>query len=356
MTLVWAVGCVAPAQTQPPAATAASAEPAAVSMAATETPKASAKPGEPAAPPLPPWKHGENIFAGPKLAWIDPYGPAHLKSKLTSKTDPPTSALFAKIADNGGAEWIGDWTPNVQNWVNRRATAILKTGALPLFLSYNIPKRDCGQYSAGGATAGDAYKQWITAFANGIGSQRAAVVLEPDSIGLLTKCLTPADQKERLELLHFAIHTFEALGNTAVYLDAGHSGWLKPAEDAKRLKEAGIEEADGFALNVSNYKSTSTEIEYGKAISKLLGGKHFVIDTSRNGNGAPPGGAGVNEWCNPPGRALGHPPTTNTGVAGVDAFLWVKYPGQSDGSCRAGEPPAGTWWPSYALSLVRDTH
>ena len=76
-------------------------------------------------------------------------------------------------------------------------------------------------------------------------------------------------------------------GNTAVYIDAGHSGWLKPAEDAKLLKEAGIDEADGFALNVSNYKSTSTEIPYGKEISKLLGGKHFVIDTSRNGNGPP---------------------------------------------------------------------
>ena len=356
ITLVWAAGCVAPAQTQPPAATAASAEPGAGSMAATETPQAAAKPGEPAAPPLPPWKHGENIFAGPKLAWVDPYGPAHLKSKLASKTDPPTSALFAKIADNGGAEWIGDWTPNVQNWVARRATAILKTGALPLFLSYNIPKRDCGQYSAGGATAGDTYKQWITAFANGIGSQRAAVVLEPDSIGLLTKCLTPADQKERLELLHFAIHTFEALGNTAVYLDAGHSGWLKPAEDAKRLKEAGIEQADGFALNVSNYKSTSTEIEYGKAISKLLGGKHFVIDTSRNGNGPPKcDEAGDDEkcWCNPPGRALGSPPTASTADPLIDAYLWLKKPGESDGACNGG-PKAGVFWPDRALELARN--
>jgi endoglucanase len=81
-----------------------------------------------------------------------------------------------------------------------------------------------------------------------------------------------------------------------------------------------------------------------------------VIDTSRNGNGAPPGGAGVNEWCNPTGRALGRAPTTSTGVAGVDAFLWVKYPGQSDGACRAGEPAAGTWWPSYALALARAAH
>ena len=367
--LMFAVGCVAPAQSGPPAATPATTEPgAAVASAAPAAeapakPTASGKPAEPAAPPLPAWKHGENIFAGPKLAWVDPYGPAHLKSKLASKTDPPTSALYAKLADNGGAEWIGDWTPNVKNWVGRRADAFLKTGALPLFLSYNIPKRDCGQYSAGGAGAADKYKEWITAFATGIGDRRAAVVLEPDSLGLLTKvsadgkpCLSEADQKERLELLRFAVHTFEAQGNIAVYIDAGHSGWLKPAEDAKRLKEAGIDEADGFALNVSNYKSTSTEINYGKAISKLVGGKHFVIDTSRNGNGPPKCDEAADDekcWCNPPGRALGSPPTASTADPLIDAYLWLKKPGESDGQCNGG-PKAGVFWPDKALELARN--
>jgi endoglucanase len=365
--LMLAIGCVAPAQSAPPPASAAAAAPgsapAASAPMAEATSPPSGKPGELAAPPLPAWKHGENIFAGPKLGWVDPYGPAHLKSKLASKTDPTTSALYAKIADNGGAEWIGDWTPNVHNWVNRRATAILKSGALPLFLSYNIPKRDCGQYSAGGATAAEGYKQWITAFATGIGNQRAAVVLEPDSLGLLTKvgpsgkpCLSEADQKERLELLRFAVHTFATLGNTAVYIDAGHSGWLKPAEDAKRLKEAGIDEADGFALNVSNYKSTSTEIAYGKAISKLLGDKHFVIDTSRNGNGPPKCDESADDekcWCNPPGRALGSPPTASTADPLIDAYLWLKKPGESDGACNGG-PKAGVFWPDKALELARN--
>ena len=66
-------------------------------------------------PPMPPWKHGENIFAGPKLGWVDPYGPAHLKSMLAlnKAKDPQLAALYAKIADNGGADWIGDWTANV---------------------------------------------------------------------------------------------------------------------------------------------------------------------------------------------------------------------------------------------------
>ena len=79
---------------------------------------------------------------------------------------------------------------------------------------------------------------------------------------------------------------------------------------------------------------------------------HFVIDTSRNGSG-PYTGPLTPQWCNPPGRALGAAPTTRTGDRSVDALLWIKYPGASDGSCRPGEPPAGAWWPEYALGLVR---
>jgi endoglucanase len=74
---------------------------------------------------------------------------------------------------------------------------------------------------------------------------------------------------------------------------------------------------------------------------------HFVIDTSRNGKG--PKGT---RWCNPPGRGLGAPPTTETGNPLVDAFLWIKTPGESDGECN-GAPKAGQWWPRYALGLAR---
>ncbi len=307
---------------------------------------------------LPAWNKGENPFAGVNLKWVDPYSPAHLKSKLFSKTDPETSTLLAKVADNGGADWIGDWTPNVENWVRRRVTSISKAGSLPLFIAYNLPGRDCGQYSKGGVQTADDYKKWITAFATGIGNRRAAVVVEPDSLGLMKKkgCMTEAQQKERLELLRFAVHTFEALGNTAVYLDAGHSGWLPAKEDAALLKEAGVEEAQGFALNVSNYKSTPEEIKYGTEISKLLGGKHFVIDTSRNGNGAPTDCKGPDDegcWCNPPGRALGSPPTAETSDKLVDAYLWLKKPSESDGTCNGG-PKAGDYWQERALELARN--
>jgi endoglucanase len=50
--------------------------------------------------------------------------------------------------------------------------------------------------------------------------------------------------------------------------------------------------------------------------------------------------------------ALGTRPTAASGDPLVDAFLWIKYPGESDGTC-AGGPSAGAWWPSYALELAQ---
>ncbi|NEE07199.1 glycoside hydrolase family 6 protein, partial [Streptomyces sp. SID7499] len=78
------------------------------------------------------------------------------------------------------------------------------------------------------------------------------------------------------------------------------------------------------------------------------------IDTSRNGNGPYTGGDPAESWCNPPGRALGEAPTTQTGDERVDAYLWIKRPGESDGDCKGG-PKAGAWWPEYALGLAGAT-
>jgi endoglucanase len=296
---------------------------------------------------------GENPFVNAKW-WDDPYAQAHLRAlRAKSKGDNETAELMGKIARNGGADWIGDWTPYVERWVDKRIGMLNKVGALPYFVAYNIPKRDCGQYSAGGASKGQAYKDWISSFARGIGSRKAVVILEPDGLPLLKKCLSDADQKERIELIRFAVHTFAALPQTWVYMDSGHPGWIPAPEMAERLKAAGIEEADGFSLNVSNYKATDLVMAYGKELSKLTGGKHFVIDTSRNGNGAP----NVDKdseaaWCNPPGRAVGAQPTAETNEPLCDAFLWIKKPGESDGTCNGG-PKAGEWWQERAVELIK---
>jgi endoglucanase len=173
------------------------------------------------------------------------------------------------------------------------------------------------------------------------------VILEPDALAGLD-CLTPAQQRERLDLLRRATSILSSGSQISVYLDAGNESWQTPPTIARRLHAAGIAQARGFALNVSNFYATRDEERYGDRISALVGGKPFVVDTSRNGRGAP----ADNAWCNPPGRGLGQAPTAKTDDELVDAYLWVKTPGESDGTCHGG-PPSGRWWLGYALGLAR---
>jgi endoglucanase len=158
-------------------------------------------------------------------------------------------------------------------------------------------------------------------------------------------CLPPAVQRDRMELIRFAVTTLKSQ-RAVVYIDAGHARWHTPEMMASRLKASGIDKADGFSLNVSNYIDNSANIAYGEKLSRLIGGKHFIIDTSRNGLG------NASDWCNPRGQALGVTPTTRTGHPLVDAFLWVKQPGESDGTCQGG-PRAGSWWNDIAIELSR---
>src|SRR5207253_3045648 len=102
-----------------------------------------------------------------------------------------------------------------------------------------------------------------------------------------------------------------------------------------------------FSLNVSNYYSTSENVAFGNRVSGLSGNKHYVIDTSRNG-----AGTNGSQWCNVQKQALGPAPTTQTNQPLADAYLWIKVPGQSDGTCNGG-PNAGRWWADYALELAK---
>ncbi len=102
---------------------------------------------------------------------------------------------------------------------------------------------------------------------------------------LVDGCTPEQFHEERYDLLKGAIAKLTALENTKVYLDAGNAGWGHPDQIFEPLKWAGIDQADGFAVNVSNFYTTEDSIAYGKQLSAKVGGKHFVIDTSRNGNG-----------------------------------------------------------------------
>lgn len=246
-----------------------------------------------------------------------------------------------KIANSPTAVWLtgGDPTTKVNDYVSKAAAA----NAMPVMVTYNIPGRDCGQYSSGGTTY-TAYQTWIGQIANAIGTRKATIILEPDALGL--GCL---QNDTTYSLLRSAVDTLTSHSSITVYVTA--SSWVDPATTATRLNAVDVSKAQGFALNISGFDTTPVMTQYGTSVSQKIGGKHFVIDTSRDGNG-PYDPTQTDPWCNPPERALGIRPTTNTGNSLVDAYLWIKIPGESDGTCRGG-PSAGSWWSDYALGLAK---
>jgi endoglucanase len=284
--------------------------------------------------------------------WVNPDGNAarHV-AELEKDGKKDQAELVRKIAQQPTGEWISPENPEEQT--RGFTEAADKAGRTALLVLYNIPHRDCGQYSQGGAADGDAYRAFVDGVAKGIGDRAATVILEPDAVlHLVDGCTPDKYHEERYDLLKGAITKLTALKNTKVYLDAGNAGWGNPDQIFEPLKWAGIDQADGFSVNVSNFYTTEDSIAYGKELSAKVGGKHFVIDTSRNGNGPYTEGDPAERWCNPPGRALGETPTTKTADPLVDAYLWIKRPGESDGECKGG-PKAGEWWTDYALKLAR---
>jgi endoglucanase len=283
--------------------------------------------------------------------WVNPDGNAAEQVVEYQKAGKDTEAEhIRRIAEQPTGEWIGPENPEEQ--ARDFTEAAEKADRTALLVLYNIPHRDCGQYSGGGASDGDSYRSWIDGVADGIEDRPATVVLEPDAVLHLVDGCTPDEfHEERYDLLRYAIDKLGSLPATTVYLDAGNPGWGHPDQIFEPLKRAGVDKADGFAVNVSNYYTTEDSIAYGKHLSAKVGHKPFVIDTSRNGNGPYTEGEENERWCNPPGRALGETPTTKTADPLVDAYLWVKRPGESDGECKGG-PKAGEWWPDYALRLA----
>jgi endoglucanase len=278
--------------------------------------------------------------------YVDPNSNAAATASLWAVSNPTDAAKMQLLAHAPTAKWFGEWSGDVASAVRTYVQAASSVGKTPVLVAYDIPGRDCGGYSAGGSAN---YLSWISSFAQGIGSSRAVVILEPDALAQMS-CLSSTDQAARYTLLTKAVTLLKANAGTTVYIDAGHAGWIDPSTMAQELRKANVGAADGFSLNVSNYDATPSETAYGSSISSALGGTtHYVIDTSRNGNGS------NGQWCNASGRAIGTLPTTQTNTKNLDAFLWIKTPGESDGTCNGG-PSAGSWWASYALGLVNNQH
>ncbi len=374
------------------------------------------------------------------------------------------AALLGAMELTPQAVWLTSGTPSqVAQTVRTTLGEAAFQSAVPVFVLYNVPGRDCGSYSAGGAQNTTDYEAWLDAITTAIGTRKAVIAVEPDALANLpsdcgynpAQVNIPQATADRYTQINYAVTALEAKPGTSVYLDAGNSGWHAVGDMAARLEAGGLANAQGFFSNVSNYFATENEVKYDTWISECIafannaqdGGwrlghyswcasqyyspqgpvdpnnfatwvytdqwfqmnlgsaapsTHFILDTSRNGQGPldtsvyanPPYNQALatvqtltnGRWCNPPGRGLGLRPTANTGTPLLDAYLWVKTPGQSDGMCDAQggvrawdytrytqpkwpttaqgqatfdplwgltDPTAGAWFPQQALDLAQ---
>lgn len=269
--------------------------------------------------------------------------PAQAAAQLTAQGRTADAATARTIAAQPIAIWLGEWFTGdfLDRVIARNLAAAEAAGTTPVFVTYAIPNRDCGGYSAGGLTA-TTYAAWNRQIAADLRGHRAVVLVEPDSLAHLATCTSEAST--RPALIAAAVDAYSAAG-VPTYLDGGNENWNTPTLQASYLQQAGVAKARGFFTNVSNFYGVDGERAYAEQVSALTGGSRYVIDVSRNGRGW------TGTWCNPSGAGLGQTPHATAGTTRLDALLWVKTPGASDGTCNGG-PAAGTWFPQAAASLV----
>ena len=257
--------------------------------------------------------------------------------------------LASNIFKHPVSFWYGERNGKEIEKIDYSLQRLLRRTApqLPVLVVYNMPNRDIGQYSKGGAKSRESYLSFIKSFADGIGSSKPILIYEPDSLTHATE-LNAEEQDDRITLMKEALQILTDNCGALIYIDIGHSNWLSSEEASKLLNSVTNDKVRGFAVNVSNYRTTEESIKWSLELCEHRPNDYFVIDTSRNGNG--PHG---NDWCNPPGRALGTPPTCDTGQEKCDAFLWIKVPGESDGKANKG-PRAGRFWGEMAEALVSE--
>jgi len=229
----------------------------------------------------------------------------------------------------------------------------------------------------------------------------AYIATEPDSLGnLVTNTNVPKCAGAKSTYITSTVYALKTLNlpNVAMYLDAGHAGWLgwpanlAPAAQvfAQVYKDAGRPVAvRGLVTNVSNYNAFKAatcpsytqgnancdESRYIDALAPLLTSAgfpaHFIVDTGRSGV-QPTKQKAWGNWCNVISTGFGPRPTTATGSPLVDAFVWVKPGGECDGTsnstaprfdskCASPDalqpaPQAGQWFQAYFEQLLTNAN
>jgi endoglucanase len=270
------------------------------------------------------------------------------------------AALMWKLASQPKFRWFGRLSRPLGRTLGDYLARARRAGAVPLIAVMRHQGKRCNRYYSGGGRREDARtRRWYRRFARIVGWSRVVIAFEPDSLGTVD-CLKRSRRRARLELLRYGVDVLSRLPNATIYLEAGASDWEPARRTARQLRLIGIGKVRGFMLNATHYAWTVGNIRHGLQISRMVGGKPFIVSTSFNGRGpvhyrryfGPHRWRTINVWCHPRMRGLGPPPTTQTSNPGVDAYLWVGRPGYSGGHCNGG-PRVGAWWARRALMFAR---
>ncbi len=349
-----------------------------------------------------------NPFAGAQL-YVNPDYVSEVESSVA--LDAADAAQLAKMESFSTAIWLDSISKvaSVGKVLDDAAQqqAATQKPVVTVFVIYDLPNRDCAAAASNGelsvadgglATYKSQYIDQIAAQLSAHAGQRIVAVVEPDSLpNIATNLSIPkcaASEAAYRDGVAYAINKLAA-PNVSLYLDAAHAGWLGWPDNMTKIATifqevltaaGGVDKIRGFATNSANYTELHEvpelydyqsnpchdELTYVQKLTGALAAvgiknKGFIIDTSRNGRG------GIRQqwgsWCNVKGAGIGERPVADP-ASGIDAYYWVKPPGESDGSsdptaprfdpscanpdATPGAPQAGTWFHSSFVNLVKN--
>ena len=266
-----------------------------------------------------------------------------------------------RIANTAQARWVGSWEDDVR--VAGLAREVYKkaadTGRVGLIAYQGMRDYPC-ERAAAETELSLAYEARTEALVDelpGIGSQ-AWIVVEPALIPTLDTC----EGDPRGNWLDYASNTIAANGAT-VYLDASGLTDRSPEEAAALLATLDLAPVAGFSLNVGRHHATADQVAWGEELLAELEALGVPVDEPRPGNDPGEPGLGLivdtsrngvpldGEQCNAAEAGIGAAPRL-VGEGALDAVVWIKRPGESDGSCNGGLG-IGQFAQAKALELAR---
>jgi Glycosyl hydrolases family 6 len=276
----------------------------------------------------------------------------HMLEKIANYPQAHQFSLYT--AGGSGAQIF----TQVQNYLCRMQRT--DPGAAAVITTYFISHNS-------GCNSGDQpnFKAEVDATRAAIGNFHALIFVEEDAID--TICWrNPAAISGRAALLKYEIDQLSQLPHALLYVEGGTVDANSPAEAARVLNAADASKIRGFFLGDTHFNWAYREIQFGNRISRLTHGLHFVVDTRGDGNGpllSPhPVTQGIEQLCNPPGRALGPKPGASNGKfygmysPHLDGFVWVTTPGESANSTCPGRSahyaPSGIFDEGIALGYA----